>query len=238
MRKNLTLSPGVRYEAQTHVSDYNNLGPRFGVTWAPFASGATTLRGSAGIFYDWLPTTTYEQSLRVDGVRQQELNIVNPAFPDPGNLGVVPPVNRYLLGSAFRAPRTTRFSAGIEQGLGKVVRVVTTYSYQRGSELSRGLNLNPLIDGVRSDPAFANIVEVVSDAASRQHQLQVDANINPGALLPAFNGPLVSWKRATVFVNYTLATLRNNTDGPFVLPATGDLAAEWGPAGERMCGAG
>jgi hypothetical protein len=69
----------------------------------------------------------------------------------------------------------------------------------------------------------------VSDAASRQHQLQVDANVNPGALLPAFNGPRISWKRTTLFVNYTLASLRNNTDGPFSPPATGNLAAEWGP---------
>ena len=30
VRKSLTLSPGMRYEAQTHLSDYNNFGPRFG----------------------------------------------------------------------------------------------------------------------------------------------------------------------------------------------------------------
>ena len=57
--------------------------PRFGVTWAPFASGQTTLRSSWGLFYDWLPTNTYEQTLRVDGFRQQEMDIVNPAYPDP-----------------------------------------------------------------------------------------------------------------------------------------------------------
>jgi len=84
------------------------------------------------------------------------------------------------------------------------------------------------VNGLRPDPAFGNIVEVVSDAASRQHQLQVDANVNPGALLPAFNGPRISWKRTTLFLNYTLASLRNNVDGPFSIPATGDLAAEWG----------
>src|SRR5262245_34862134 len=127
-------------------------------------------------------------------------------------------------------PRTTRFSGGIEQGLGSLVRVVTTYSYQRGSDLSRGLNVNPPIGGVRDDPAFANVIEVVSDAASRQHQLQLDANINPGALLPAFNGPRISFRRTTVFVNYTLARLSNNTDGPFAIPSTGDLTADWGPA--------
>jgi len=49
-------------------------------------------------------------------------------------------------------------------------------------------------------------------------------------MLPAFNGPLISWKRTTLFANYTLTKLRNNTNGPFSLPATGSLAAEWGPA--------
>ena len=61
----------------------------------------------------------------------------------------------------------------------------------------------PPVNGVRPDPAFRNIVEAVSDAASRQHQLQVDGNVNPGAMLPAFKGPLISWKRTTVFVNYS-----------------------------------
>src|SRR5262249_52774924 len=110
------------------------------------------------------------------------------------------------------------------------VRMSATYSYQRASDVSRGLNLNAPLNGVRPDPTFQNIVEVVSDAASRQHQLQVDANVNPGAMLPAFNGPRISWKRTTLFVNYTLAQLRNNSAGPSSIPATGDLSAEWGPA--------
>jgi hypothetical protein len=54
--------------------------------------------------------------------------------------------------------------------------------------------------------------------------------VNPGAMLPAFNGPRIGWKRTTLFLNYTLASLKNNTDGPFSIPATGNLAAEWGPA--------
>src|SRR5439155_23677294 len=164
----------------------HNVGQRFGTTWAPFAGGQTTLRGSIGVFYDWLPNGTYEQALRVDGFRQQELNILNPSFPDLGGIGVVPPINRYLLDNGYRMPRTTRVSAGIDQGLAKVIRVSGTYSYQRGSRLSRGLNLNAPVGGARPDPAFRNIVEVVSDAASRLHQLQFDANVNPGALLPAF----------------------------------------------------
>ena len=82
------MTGGVRYEAQTHVPDKLNFAPRAGFTWAPFKSGKTTLRGSWGMFYDWLPTGTYLQTLQVDGVRQRELNIVNPSFPDPGDVGV------------------------------------------------------------------------------------------------------------------------------------------------------
>ena len=190
VRKNLTLTPGLRYELQTHVHDFSNLGPRLGVTWAPFASGRTTVRSSVGVFYDWLATSIYDQTQRVDGFHQQELNIVNPSFPDPGTGGAVPPVNRYELSPDYGVPRTTRVSAGVDQGFLKVMRVAATYSYQRGSRLARGLNLNPLVNGVRPDPAFSNVIDVVSDAASRLHQLQLDATLNPGALLPAFRGPL------------------------------------------------
>jgi hypothetical protein len=49
-------------------------------------------------------------------------------------------------------------------------------------------------------------------------------------MLPAFKGPLISFKRTTVFINYQLTWLRNDTDGAFAIPATGDLNAEWGPA--------
>ena len=115
MRKNLTLSPGVRYEVQTHLSDYNNFGPRFGVTWAPFKSGRTTLRASAGIFYDWFSAGTYEQTLRVDGFRQQELNIVNPSFPEPRQRRHHQRHQPVPAGRRLPMVRNTRFSAGVDQ---------------------------------------------------------------------------------------------------------------------------
>jgi hypothetical protein len=229
-RRNLTLSLGARYEAQSHVGGAANIGPRFGVTWAPTSSGQTTLRASTGIFYDWLPTGTYEQSLRVDGVRQQELNIFDPSYPDPGGFGTIPPINKYLLDAGYHMPRITRVSGGVDQGFLSVNRVSMTYSYQQGSRLARGLNLNAAVNLIRPDPAFRNIIQAVSDAESRQHQIQFDGNLHPGALMPAFKGPRISWKRTTMFINYQATWLRNNTDGAFAIPATGDLDAEWGPA--------
>ena len=230
LRRNLTFSAGMRYEAQTHVDDYDGLMPRVGVTWAPFTSGATTLRTSWGIFHDWLQPFAYEQTLRVDGFHQREVDLFNPSYPDVGFLGDGAPANRYLLDGDLRLPRTNRASFGVDQRLHRLVQTTTTYAYQRGSSVYRGLNLNAPVEGERPDLLFGNIIEVVSDARSRQHEVQFAMTVNPGALLPAFNAPLVKWNRVTVFANYTWMNIKNNSDGPFATPATGSLDTEWGSA--------
>lgn len=232
VRRNLTLSAGARYEAQTHVRDANNIAPRFGVTFAPGAAGQTTLRASWGIFYDWLPINTYEQTLRIDGFRQQEIDVIDPPYPDPLGLSVTAsPVNRYLLGDDVELAKSTRVSLGIDRRLFSWLQSSATYAHTRGGNLLRGLNQNAPVNGARPDGRFGNVVEVVADAASRQHQLQVNLTANPGALFPqGRNTPRVSWKRTTLFLNYTLASVRNNTDGAFSLSPLGNQEFEWGPA--------
>ena len=183
VRKNLTITGGVRYEAQTHVPDVLNFAPRIGFTWAPFKSGKTTLRGSWGIFYDWLSTGIYQQTLQIDGFRQQELNIMNPFFPDPGSVGASAPMNRYLLADDRPMAYAQRLSAGIAQTLSRRISANVLYSYGYRYSLLVGRNLNAPINGLRPDPTFANIVEVVSDASQRQHTLTAAPNVNN------FDGP-------------------------------------------------
>jgi hypothetical protein len=231
VRRNLTLSAGVRYEAQSHLDDFNNVAPRVGATWAPFASGRTTLRSSFGIFYDWVPTNTYEQTLRVDGFRQQELDIIDPSYPILSDFtGTAPPANRYSWSDGMELPTLRRFSLGGDQRIWKQLTGSATYSYTRGGALARGLNLNAPVGGIRPQPAFGNVIEIVSDASSRLHQLQVNLTANPGALLPAFNQRRIRWTRTTMFANYTFAVQDSNTDGAFAIPPSGLLETEWGPA--------
>jgi carboxypeptidase family protein len=230
VRRTLTFSPGVRYEVQAHLNDFNNFGPRFGVTWAPFKNAKTTFRASAGMFYDWLSTNTYEQSLRVDGFRQRELNIIDPIYPDPGNIGLVPPVNRYLLGPDLHMARNSRISAGVDHAIRPRLRVGALYAYIRGQELLHGVNENAPVDGVRPDPSFANVIEVVSDARSVQHTLTLNANAGaPPGPPPGAGGPLWNFKRISFNGSYTLGSIKNDTDGDFSASATGRLASEWGP---------
>ena len=231
VRRNLTLSGGIRYEAQTHAQDYDNVMPRLGITWAPFTGGQTTLRASWGIFHDWFSMNTYEQTLRVDGVQQQEIDIVDPPYPDFNELVLLAaPGNRYLMGEGVALPRSTRVSLGLDQRY-RTLQAGFTYSYVRGGALARGNNLNAPIDGVRPDPQFGNIIEVVSDASSRQHQLQSNITVNPGALFPLpKSAPRFNPKRVTLFFNHTLGSIRNNSDGAFAIAPLGDQNLEWGPA--------
>ena len=243
LRKNLTLTGGVRYEAQTHVPDVLNFAPRFGFTWAPFKSGNTTLRGSWGIFYEWLSTGTYAQTLQVDGFRQREVNIINPTFPDPETLGAAPPTNRYLLAADRSMARSSRVSAGISQKLSPRLTISSIYSLTYRYGLLAGRNLNAPVTGVRPDPGFANIIEAVSEGRGRAHSISTTVNLNmggPGGGMfmmgpmpggPGASGPLFSWKRGlTVFGSYTYGRQYDDAEGPFATPATGNLADDWGPA--------
>lgn len=74
VRKDLTLSLGLRYENQTNISDNLNFAPRVGFAWAPGAGGArqphTTIRGAFGVFYDRFGENTTLTSIRNDGISQ------------------------------------------------------------------------------------------------------------------------------------------------------------------------
>jgi hypothetical protein len=234
MRKSLTLSPGVRYEIQTHLKDRGNVGPRMGVTWAPFTSGRTTLRGSFGLFYNWLNANTYEQTLRVDGLRQRDLFIVDPGYPEPGGGGTIGTANRYLLGPDVQMGRTMRVSAGIDQTLNPKVRVNASFQSVRAADQLRGRNLNVPINGVRPDPAFASVIQTVSDGVAHSDQLSGTMTVNFAGGVRNAGAPLWNLRRTTLRLVYWIARANNDFDGPFVVPPTGTLDTEWAPsAGDR-----
>ncbi len=219
--RSLLLSGGVRYGYQTFVGDGFNLSPRFSLAWSPRKSGNLTLRANYGYFYDWIAGDTYKQTLLVDGVRQRELNVLNPSYPEPGLIGTAPPTNKYLWSEDLLLPNAHRASVGVDQALTPNMRVTASYHASWGRNLLRPRNLNAPVAGVRPDQDFANVVQLVSDADSTQQMLSLGWNLS-----------LFNKRRTFVFANYTLGSARTNTAGPFSLLANGDdLQAEWGPSG-------
>ena len=72
VRPNLTLSLGLRWEAQTNLRGSGDAAPRIGIAWAPGGSGAgkpkTVARAGFGIFYDRFALNSTLASERFNGV--------------------------------------------------------------------------------------------------------------------------------------------------------------------------
>lgn len=220
-RSNLTLSAGLRQELQSHLDDGLNLAPRAGFTWSPFKSGRTTIRGGGGIFYDWLESETYEQVLRVDGVRQQDVVITNPGYPDPFSGGAgqqVLPASKYVLADDLVMPRRIMGNVGISQRLSSTLGVNVSYSRIRGEYRFRGRNINAPLNGVRPDSTVGNVTQVESTASMRGQTFVAGMNFQ----VPA--------RRIMLFANYAWLKQETDADGPFGLPANSyDPGNEWGP---------
>lgn len=222
LRKNLTLSYGVRQEFQTHLHDHFNVAPRLGMVWSPLKSGVVTIRGGAGIFYDWYAAQTYEQTLRVDGEQQRDLVITNPGFPDPllGGLQTILPPSRIQSDPDLQMPYVIQGSVGVETTALKLVRLTTNYQYQRGVHILHGINLNSPIPGSgRPDPAVGNITNIESSAYMSAHRLMI--GIGSAKFVNGF-----FWS-----ANYLIMKNTNEADGPTSLPSNNfDFRADRGPA--------
>ena len=222
VRKNLTLSYGVRHEAQSHVPGKFNLAPRFGFVYSPKKNGSITFRGGAGIFYDWFAAQVYEQTLRVDGERQRDLVIINPGYPNPFSSGtqtMLPP-SRIQTDPNIEIPYIIQASFGMETQPFKLFQLRTNYQYQRGVHLLHGRNLNAPVPGFgRPDLTVGNITNVESSAYSSGHRLMV--NIGPAKFVQG-----LFWS-----VNYLLMKNTNEADSPFGLPTNNfNLRADRGPS--------
>jgi hypothetical protein len=64
-----------------HVDERWNLAPRLSVAWTPAAEGRTTVNAGFGVFNSWFADSVYEQTLRLDGMRQRDLIIRDPSYP-------------------------------------------------------------------------------------------------------------------------------------------------------------
>jgi len=218
--KSLLVSFGARQEVQTNVGGKINISPRFGVAWTPHASGRVTVRGGAGIFYDWFAASLYEQTLRLNGERQHDIIVRFPGFPNPlsgGTQDILPP-SRIQLAPSLILPRVEQISISTETRLNKGFQLTVEYRFQRGSHGWRSRNINaPTIDSEPPDPGAGNVLQLESSASQ------------------SFQGVFVNFsqtqprRRLSWFINYTLAKAINETDSPLSLPAdNSNLRAERG----------
>jgi hypothetical protein len=236
VRPGLTLSLGLRYEAQENIHDYGDFAPRIAFAWAPGSAAKngnprTVIRGGFGMFYDRFSEQNTLTAERFNGSNQQQYVEVNPdTFPSIPSLAslegsaVLPTL--HTISPSLRAPYLIQSSMSIERQLPKNTTLAVTYINSHGLHLLRSRNINaPLLDpitGAPEDivpfPGKGPIYEMESAGLYNQNQLMTNVN---SRITP----------KISLMATYTLSYARSNTDGLGTFPADQySMAGEYGPA--------
>ncbi|HZH89340.1 MAG TPA: carboxypeptidase regulatory-like domain-containing protein [Pyrinomonadaceae bacterium] len=241
VRKDLTLSGGLRYERQTNISSSFNFAPRLSFAYSP-GGGArqpkTVIRGGFGIFYTRFGEDFTLQANRFNGSNQQQFIIIAPAandnsaravqarnilnnYPNVPTIeqltGFAVPQTTRVVATDLQSPYTIQSTASVERLLPGRVTVTASFVNTRTLHLLRTRNINAPVGGVRPlGDTRGNVFQYESSGILNQNQLIVNANTR-------FN------PNFSIFANYTLGKASSDTDGAGTFPADNyDLSAEYG----------
>ena len=244
VRPNLTLSLGVRWEAQNNINDKNDWAPRFGFAWSPGARGAnsrpkTVIRGGWGIFYDRFTVTNVEQAYRSNSV--QQYTISNPLFYNQAfSAAGIPPLSALTLGGAsqnyiidqnLKAPRLMQTAIGLDRQLFSRTTLSLNFINSRGThelltdDINAPFPIGNLPPGVfttnlnalaRPFPGQGDIYDFQSVGVFKQTQAMVNVTSQVGRWF-------------TLFSRYGYAQAHSDTDGLTSMPANPyNIAEDWG----------
>jgi hypothetical protein len=236
VRPSLTLNAGLRYEVQfleTIATDKNNVSPRAGFAWSPFASRRSVVRGGFGLYYDRIPLRALANALLSSGnttsrteTTQISLSLSPtqagaPIFPD---ILTTPPaaglLNYTTMDPRMQNAYSTQGSIEFEQQLGAHSSFSVAYQRLRGLRLVVAINQNvPTCvaagtnNGCRPNPNYAN---------NSQYRSQADSNYN--GLHISFQQRPVRW--GSYWVSYAYSKSMNNV-GEFFFSSPIDPANIW-----------
>ncbi|HEX8098399.1 MAG TPA: carboxypeptidase regulatory-like domain-containing protein, partial [Pyrinomonadaceae bacterium] len=250
VRPDLTLSLGLRYEAQTNVHDRTDFAPRVAFAWSPgFGKGGgggqggggggqqqqrTVIRGGFGIFYDRFSQDLTLQTIRFNGANQQQYVVTSSTANAANTLDLFPAVPTLASLAAFQVPQTVRrvaadlrtpytmeASFSVERQLPYRISLSLSYVGSRTLHALRSRNINAPIPGTNNVRPFGNVGNIFQyESSGRFNQNQLIVNVNQ-----RFS------RKVTFFANYVYNRANGDTDGPNTFPANQyDLSTEYGRA--------
>ena len=224
-RPNLTLSFGLRYELQSHLSDHRNIAPRIGIAWGIGQKGKapkTVARAGIGMFYDRVSENLWLDALRRDGIHQQQFVTDSPDFypaiPSFDQLlGSRTPQAIRELDSRMRAPRMAQMGGGVERQLPKNIVVSVNYLHTQGWHVLRSRNITAPLPGTVAPLTAIYLYEAGGIFKQNQLITSLNARVSP---------------KLSITGSYTLNRVNSDTDGAGTFAADPyNLRPEYGRAG-------
>jgi hypothetical protein len=240
IKPTITLSYGLRFEAQTNIADHDDWAPRLSLSWAVGHSKGgpkTVLRAGYGIFYNRFGYANTLDAERYNGVNQQQYTVTNPDFfptdaPAPGSLGgglTSPTI--YQVAPTLHAPYQMELGGSVERQLTKSATLSATYINSHGLHQFLTDNINAPLPGTYNpaDPTTGtrplsatygndNIYQYQSEGIFHQNQLILNLNYKLGT-------------KVSIFGYYTLNYADADSNGVGSFPSNPyNLMADYGRA--------
>ena len=241
VKPNITLSFGMRFEAQNAIHDHDDWAPRVGFAWGVHGRSAPPLvviRGGYGIFYNRFGIGPILQADRLNGVTQQQYIITDPTCYS----GLDAPLTTSIsncgtpsssastvdqIGPNLHAPYTLQGALSVERQVTKAATLSVTYLNARGFDQFLTVNANAPYPGTPCSqpglPACAlvtggNLYRYVSEGNFKQNQLMMNTNVRIGS-------------RVQLFGYYSLSYANSDTSGVSSFPSNSyDISQDWGRA--------
>lgn len=193
----LTLSGGVRWESQNHISDHNDWAPRLSMAYALDGGkgkpSKTVLRAGYGVFYDRFgatdllsvqhsnlqskivlnfpnctSTATSLQNIDLSSCESTQTSSSNSAVPV-----------RYRVAPSFHSPYTSQAGVSLERQITKTTSATVTYLHSFGPHQLVTINanqFNPDTGAYPLNPEGGYLYEYYPEAVFKQDQLITSVN--------------------------------------------------------------
>jgi len=233
MRRNLTISLGMRYEVQTLVSGHGDFAPRLGFAWAPGSPvngrQKTVIRGGFGIFYDRIGQGLFETAALNNGINQLQYTVYNPTtYPN------IPSISSLSAGQntivrvdpRLRSSYSMQTAIGVERQLPRNTTLALTYTFNRSLHLSQSVPVNSPVPGTFNPllPLSAdNGVFPLGYAAGTIFQNESGGMMRQHMLMMNFNTRFS--RKVSLFGNYSLAYAKDLPSSP---TDPYNFATDWG----------
>ena len=233
----LTLSGGMRWEAQNHIADHDDWAPRAALAYAVDGGKGkptkTVVRAGYGFFYDRVGTQSFLNIHHADGVTQivltdpncsstaTTLDTINMATCTSSSSATNTAPVHYEIARGYHATYTEQAGASIERQLLPGLSVTLTYLHSFGVHQQVERNANQATGGTPQTNSQSYLYQYFPEAIFKQHQMIASFKARAAKNL-SLNG------------FYTFSTATSNGAGPTGNNAVSnayDLDQDYGRAG-------
>ena len=243
IKQTMSLNMGVQYTIQTHLKDYNNIGPTMQYQAQIKKNSIISIGARLSYPNTGFSLGSYEQLLRGNGTTKQFNTIIsNPSYPDPTpsllDATTVGVNSSYQIRVPDHvSPYTINMQLALNQTLPKGWRVSPSFNINRGVHQLRNRNINAPYPGIPLDPFITteeiDLLRPYFPIVSRINQFEptgnsLSKNLNVTVQIPSTKKYLKTQISGLMQYGLTWAADDNSVQNPY------DIHSDWARNDQRQ----